>query len=111
MKDPLVKRLFGAALLLAAALLWNPTNPLWLAVFTWVAFALGAYLVTGALFALFLSVASVTSIHLALYDMPPDIATVYTVTAWLSGGGCLVTLALRFKARIEATREERWKHR
>ena len=40
--DPMVTRLLGAAMLLGAALFWNPANPLWLALLTWAAFALGA---------------------------------------------------------------------
>ncbi|MEQ8692626.1 MAG: hypothetical protein RIC89_17550 [Pseudomonadales bacterium] len=110
MESP-VLRLVGAVLLLAAALFWSPANPIGIALLTWIAFALGAYLVTRALFALFFTIALVSGAHLALLGLHGLLFWAYVSALTLSTIACVVILGRRFQQRIKETRAERWEHR
>ncbi len=108
---PVWQRLCGAALLLVTVLIWRPDNPLWLTIASVTAFVLGAYWLTGALFAVYMTVALVAWCHLLLLNLSETAQGVYLATAVLSSVLVLHTLVQRFRQRIIETRAARWQNR
>ena len=105
------RRLLGALLLLGVALVWQPDNSLIMTLGTLVAFVLAAYWLTGALFAVVLTVGLIAWCHLLLLELSETSQWLYLVTAIVCTCATFYIFLQRFRARIVETREARWQHR
>lgn len=102
------RRVTGALILGTCMLAWGGTDHWFIIGLVWMGFIVAAYLITGEVFAILFTVCMLATVRALLGAEPLQ---VYVWTAILSGTAALIILGSRFRHRIHATREARWKHR
>ena len=95
-------------LIAACVLVWGNASSWVVSIAIWIGFAVGAYLITGATFAIFFAACVLAASQVAL-QVPPQ--RLYLGIALVSGAVCVTMLTRRFRQRIAETRAERWKNR
>ena len=108
MTDNKVRHAIGGLLLLIGIVTYGYTDHAGLTTLSWLLMAGGAYLITQALFAILFTVFAFT---LALYftGQVTNVATLILMIA--TGLASAYFLYVRFRSRIEETREARWQRR
>ncbi len=101
-----LQKVLGAGCLILGLVVFDYSSAWPYAIATVIFLCVGAYLLTQALFAIFVTVLCISCIrYFSGYE------SLYGYVALLSGMACLYVVWQRFRERIAATHEERWQQR
>ena len=101
-----IQKVLGAVCLILGLVAFDYSSAWPYAIATSIFLCVGAYLLTQALFAIFVTVLCLCCIRYFTGAEP-----LYGYIALISGGICIYIIWQRFRQRIEATHDERWQRR